>query len=685
MRQLISDIDWENDLNPLHLQDAWHYFSTVFDDIVAKCIPLDLPRPKKNIYMTNKALRLKNKKCKLWNRYIATRSPSIFNAYRKTRNELRNLTRNLRYMHEKKLVSNCNNNSKHFWKYVNSRLRSRPAVDILKKSDGSIVSSDKDKSILFNDFFTSVFTREDTSSMPSFSLNRETPTLNSITVTPSIVYDKLKNSKSDKAPGPEGWPVLALKETAKELCIPLCVLFTKSLQSASVPEVWKQAFVTPIHKKGERCMAENYRPISLTSTIGKILESIIRDQIYQHLTANDLLAHNQHGFTSGRSCTTQLLHAMDYWTSSLDNNIPVDILYLDFRKAFDTVPHCRLFTKLEAYGICGKLLDWIKTYLTNRHQKVVLNGASSEWSRVYSGVPQGSVLGPLLFNIYVNDIPSIVDSQTLMFADDTKIFRKIQSKSDFLQFQQDINNLFSWSAKWQLKFNVSKCFIFHLGPNHSYGNYFLDGDQILPNNIVRDLGVTMDCLLKFHEHTNLTVAKANRVLGLIRKTFNCKEPDIITKLFKSLVRPILEYGNLIWGPHYVVDQQAIEGVQRRATKLISSICHYPYSERLQILNLPSLCYRRLRGDMIFLYRITHNFTDSSLLDLFQSARATGTRGHNFKFFKPRCNSRFRHNFFSYRTIDSWNNLPLYIVNANSINLFKNLLDNHHIDILFIAQ
>ena len=180
MRQLISDIDWENILNPLDLQDAWHYFSTVFDDnIVAKSIPLYLLHSKKNIYMSHKALRLKNKKCKLWNRYIATGSVSIFNSYCKTRNELRNLTRNLHYMHEKKLVSNCNN-SKHFWKYVNSRLRSRPVVDILKKSDDSIVFTDKDKSKLFNDFFTSVFTHEDTSSIPSFSLDREIPILNSI-------------------------------------------------------------------------------------------------------------------------------------------------------------------------------------------------------------------------------------------------------------------------------------------------------------------------------------------------------------------------------------------------------------------------------------------------------------------------------------------------------------------------
>ena len=170
-----------------------------------------------------------------------------------------------------------------------------------------------------------------------------------------------------------------------------------------------------------------------------------------------------------------------------------------------------------------------------------------------------------------------------MFADNTKIFRKIQSKSDFLQFQQDINNLFSWSVKWQLKFNILKCFIFHLGPDHSYGDYYLDGVQILPNTTV-----TMDCYLKFHEHTNLTVTKANRVLGLIRKTFNCREPDMITKLFKSLIRSILEYSNLIWGPHHVADQQAIEGVQWCATKLISSISHCPYPERLKILNLATI-------------------------------------------------------------------------------------------------
>ena len=161
--------------------------------------------------------------------------------------------------------------------------------------------------------------------------------------------------------------------------------------------------------------------------------------------------------------------------------------------------------------------------------------------------------------------------------------------------------------KWQLKFNVSKCFIFHLGPDHPFGNYYLDGIQVSPTNIVKDMGVTIDSLLKFHEHTNLNISKANRVLRLIRKTFQCREQDMVTRLLKSLIRPILEYGNLLWGPFYSTDQQAIEGVQRCATKLITSIGHLSYPEGFQILNLPSLYYQpRLRGDMIFMYQISHH-------------------------------------------------------------------------------
>ena len=220
-------------------------------------------------------------------------------------------------------------------------------------------------------------------------------------------------------------------------------MFRKSLSSGYLPSIWKHAHVTPIHKKGNCSNADNYRPISLTSPIVRILESIIKDHIAQHMLINSLFSPSQHGFIAGRSCTTQLLAAMGYWTQSLDNGFPADIIYLDFRKAFDSIPHNRLLVKLEAYGIRGSLLEWLRYFLTGRRhvQRVVLNGGHSSWSTVSSGVPQGSVLGPLLFLLYVNDIPLYVDSPILLFADNAKIFQSIRSEGDYLQLQKDIDIL----------------------------------------------------------------------------------------------------------------------------------------------------------------------------------------------------------------------------------------------------
>ena len=205
--------------------------------------------------------------------------------------------------------------------------------------------------------------------------------------------------------------------------MPLSLLFTKSLESGILPQDWKSAQVTPIFKKGDRHSPNNYRPISLTSPIIRLMESII----YELFSSNHLLCVNQHGFVPGRSCTTQLLIAMDYWTKALEQGIPVDIVYLDFKKVFDSVPHTRLLKKLQAYGIGGKLYNWLCNYFTHRKQRFVLNDESSEWTSVISGEP----LGPLLFNIFINDLPFVVQSALVLFADDAKIYRSIQSDVDY--------------------------------------------------------------------------------------------------------------------------------------------------------------------------------------------------------------------------------------------------------------
>jgi len=214
------------------------------------------------------------------------------------------------------------------------------------------------------------------------------------------------------------------------------------VQSGTLPESWRVGHVIPIHKSGSQQNPSNIRPVSLTSVLGKILESLIHDVVLNLLLENNLMSPYQHGFLPQRSCSTQLITAMNHWTESLQQGYCSDVIYFDFRKAFDTVPHLRLLHKLEVYGISGKLLKWIKSFLTCGKQCVVINSQYSFWSSVRSGVPQGSVLGPLLFAIYVNDLPDNVKSSLLLFADDTKLYHTIRSYSDVQQLQEGIDALY---------------------------------------------------------------------------------------------------------------------------------------------------------------------------------------------------------------------------------------------------
>ena len=231
-----------------------------------------------------------------------------------------------------------------------------------------------------------------------------------------------------------------------------------------------------------------------------------------HLLTNSLLSAYQFGFIPGRSCTTQLLHVLDYFTQHLDNGNSVDVIYLDFQKAFDSVPHQHLIQKLSSFGVHGKILQWIKDFLRDRTQQVILNGQKSSSIPVTSGVPQGSVLGPLLFMMFVNDIPSIVLSPTFMFADDTKIFHFIRNRDDHASLQ---TVLYDWSVRWQLKFNIFKCKHVHFGPLavHQFVSYYLNGIEIDSVESQKDLGILFDHQLKFHLQTTDVAAKANHLLG----------------------------------------------------------------------------------------------------------------------------------------------------------------------------
>ena len=393
------------------------------------------------------------------------------------------------------------------------------------------------------------------------------------------------------------------------------------------------------------------------------------------MEANNLFTDHQFGFRKGHSCTTQLIEVLDTWTNSLDSKSDVDVIYFDFQKAFDTVPHRRLLKKLEAYGVKGKVHRWISEFLKERKQRVVLNGKYSSWMDITSGIPQGSVLGPVLFLIYINDLPESVANAIKLFADDTKLYGPSNNIFDQESIQEDVNNLEGWSKTWQLQFNTDKCKHLHLGKSYSPDGYKLSDKIIQKTECEKDIGVHIDSQLKFNTHISIAVKKANQKLGIIKRNFSHLDKDSFLSLYKSLVRPHLEYASSAWYTLYKKDAISIENTQRWATKLIREINHLSYSERLRSLGLPSLEYRRIRADMVQTYKYIKGL-DKSYQRLFEINEETRTRSNGLKLKKGHCRLELRRNSFTNRIINTWNSLPNEIVNAKSLNQFKNKLNTH---------
>jgi ribonuclease P/MRP protein subunit RPP40 len=409
-----------------------------------------------------------------------------------------------------------------------------------------------------------------------------------------------------------------------------------------------------------------------------MMESILRDAMMDHFNTNKMLSNNQYGFWSKRSTTLQLLRVLDDWTQSMDRRKDIDVIYLDFSKAFDTVPHVRLMKKLEAYGIQGMLWCWVEDFLRNRRQKVTVNGASSDWLKVHSGIPQGSVLGPLLFVLYINDMPDVLENMAMMFADDSKVYAEVANLEDQQKLQRDVDSLMAWSEKWQLRFNVDKCKVVHYGRRNPCYPYEMSKEgaaQLLAEDTEeKDLGVLFDTTLKFSKHVAMIASKANRMVGLIRRSFKFMDKPTFICLYKAMIRPHLEYEVPVWNPLLKGDSDHLEKVQRRATKLLPEIRDLPYEERLRHLELPTLTYRRKCGDMIETFKIMQGYVDITPETFFITNPHSRTRGNSKKIEVQRSRTQIRNHFFSQRVVKDWNMLTEDVISAPSVNAFKGKLD-----------
>ncbi|MCG8045675.1 MAG: reverse transcriptase family protein [Candidatus Thiodiazotropha endolucinida] len=601
------------------------------------------------------------------------------NIYKAARNKATYELKQSKYHYEKSLATKIKTDPKIFWKYVRSKAKTKSTVSKLQMDGGLLSTNDQETATTLNNYFTTVFEKEPDGPLPHFTERTYNQVLENIEITESKIGKVVDALNASKSQGPDDFHPKYLKETKEQLTYPLKVIFEKSLNEGKLPDEWKKANVSAIFKSGEKQKPENYRPISLTSVPGKVMEKIIRNAIVQHMTDNNLFNPSQHGFIKGKSCLTQLLEFIEDVSQAIDDGYNVDVIYLDFKKAFDKVPHQRLLLKLQNYGIKGQVYEWVKDFLSDRVQRVMVNGTPSEWAEVSSGIPQGSVLGPILFLVYINDMPDVIAVLIKLYADDAKIYNRVSITDRNNQVQTSLDNSVDWANEWLMYYNFKKCHHLQIGRQEIDSKYSMKaGNETHELNKVKnekDLGVIIDSNLLFRDHITSKVNLANRNLGIIFRSFTFIDQDMFLHLYKSLVRPHIEYASPVWSPHFKKDSIMIENVQRRATRLVRSLKGYSYSERLRKLGLPTLEYRRERADLIQVYKILNNIDILDKDKLFTVVQRA-TRGHSFKLYKRRSRLVSRANCFSNRVINSWNSLPETVVCAPSVNAFKNRLNNH---------
>jgi ribonucleases P/MRP protein subunit RPP40 len=538
-----------------------------------------------------------------------------------------------------------------------------------------MATDDKDIAEALNKFFASVFTREDLSNIPS-KLKETNASLNTVNITAGKIVNKIKNLRADSAAGPDGIHPRLLKEACFELALPLTIIFRRSLEENVVPTDSKSAVVTPIFKKGIRTDPGNYRPVSLTSVPCKLLEAIIEEEICKHLDENGLIGASQHGFMKGRSCATNIIEFMEVITKAYDAGDPVDIFYLDFSKAFDTVPKELLLVKLQAKGIGGKLNDWLRNWLSDRIQIVRVREAKSEPQNVESGVPQGTVLGPCLFKIHIDDIDDVIKHLVDLlskFADDTKGAKIIRNAQDAANLQLALDLLCEWARKWGMSFNSKKCKIMHIGRNNPLYDYTINGTNLSVVDEEKDVGVVIHKSLKPARQCERAAATATGVLMQLAKCFHYRDRNIFLRLYQQYVRPHLEFATPAWSPWLVTDINVLEKVQERAVRMISGLKGENYAEKCEELGLETLQERRKVQDMAQAYKLMHNVDKISRIPLFNHVPAGRTRlaADPLNLRAEQARTDIRKNFFSQRIVNDWNGIRTEVKNSKNVHQFKN--------------
>lgn len=505
-------------------------------------------------------------------------------------------------------------NSKKFWSYVNNLKKNNGLPDSMFLGFNSATNG-ADICQLLSTHFKSVYRTTNNYTLPDDFFFEDQPCIiQSRFISPEEIFNAINNSKNSGSFGPDLVPSVFIKNSSLTLIEPLTYLFNLSISTCTFPTSWKTSFITPIFKKGDRRNVENYRPISLISCIPKLLDAIMANKLSEAIFS--MIVSEQHGFIKGKSTVTNLLLFSTEVASAFDNNQQVDAVYLDFSKAFDSVSHIKLLSKLKLFGIRGPLLLWFKSYLTNRKQIVKIKDSTSNITDVLSGVPQGSHLGPILFIMFVNDIVTNINhAKILLYADDIKIYINVSSEADTILLQNDLNEIISWSINNELFLNTSKCKVLsyfkHRKNNPLIATYTIDSNELDRVSVFNDLGVIFDKCLSFSSHIEHLVSKVSGMIGfLMRSSVKFKNIWTLLHLYRCMVLSILEYASPVWSPGYAYLRIQIEQVQHRFLRYCAFKLGRPmrydnhnYDWIMYALNIPSVESVHRYNDVVFTFKI----------------------------------------------------------------------------------
>jgi hypothetical protein len=691
IRTSLSVIDWFYVFDECVSTDqCWTNICSILQDVFNTFIPKkNIPKPghrncgskiqyKRKVY-SKRIRRALNKKLAAWRSFKNGRSNVNRAKFNKCATNLKKTIFYEDIKKENKLIES--GSSRSFFSHIKRKTSKRDEIPpLMNPGIDSFVYSDAEKASLLNSYFSSVFT-EDDHNLPHFEITKvltDKLSVSNIYFSEFTVAHKIKKLKNSCSPGYDSFTVTPLKKLNFVIAKPLSMLFNISMNTGEIPKAWKNSIVVPIFKKGDKSDKKNYRPISLTSIICKLMESIIKDDLLTYLRKNELIYSKQYGFMPRRSTNTQLLRYFNDLSSCLINGCQVDSIYLDYSKAFDSISHNKLIFKLGRYGVSGNLLQWLTSFLTGRLQSVKVGSCYSEWSIVRSGVPQGSVLGPILFLIYVNDLISSCPelNSLFLFADDAKCFATINSLSDCETLQKSLDSISGWSNLWQLSLAADKCQVISFS-NKKVASfdfiYNINSVPLLKVKDVMDLGVRFTNDFSFSSHIKEICNKARRKASIILNCFKSKNQETLFRAFTVFVRPTLDYCSNLWSPYRKTEIDLLESVQKRFTKRLDGMLGLQYSERLKSLGSESLEQRRIKSDLCMYYKVIAELVDLPIDEFFVFKKGV-TRNNGSSIYMNLFHVNAERYYFKNRCITAWNSLPPSVVNASSLNAFKRCLE-----------